>query len=364
MAYTSRPHALLLGLAVAGLLASCGGDDDAAPDAGTPATDAGMGGTDGGMTGDDMGTDDAGAADSGAPAACNPVDGSGCPTDEFCVLLFNTGEGQCRTLPDQKAFGATCDPALQDCGPGLSCLQFQGQPEATCLQTCTAGSGGVECANVPDMSRVYSCTVTPNVPNPTYGACVGNNGAPCNPLDMMSCPGGEVCSVVQGTVNTACAMAGGAMLGENCNVGNCAEGQGICMNFTGDPLCYEPCNPAQPACSQNAYRCVTPTLGMMSFNFGVCVPPAAGACNPFNNPCPAGQSCSINATRNNIECRAEGMVAQGGDCTTDNCGPGLFCTPIEGGGAVCLQPCDLLGTPMCPMDQTCQAFGFDFGVCN
>ncbi|MEL6185921.1 MAG: hypothetical protein AAFU79_14955, partial [Myxococcota bacterium] len=69
MAYTSRPHALLLGLAVAGLLASCGGDDDAAPDAGTPATDAGMGGTDGGMTGDDMGTDDAGAADSGAPAA-------------------------------------------------------------------------------------------------------------------------------------------------------------------------------------------------------------------------------------------------------------------------------------------------------
>lgn len=353
MAYTARPLATGIALALGASLAlACGGSDDV-PDMGNGSPDMGVA---------DTGTPDMGPADTGVPTACNPTDGSGCPgADQFCVLSYNMGEGACRTLPDQKTFGAVCDPALQDCAPGLACLAFQGDANPTCHQACTA-SGGAECNNVPDMSQTYACVTTPDVMSATYGACRGN-GTSCNPLDMMPCAAGQTCSLSSANFGTSCTMAGTTQLGGTCTMSNCAEGQGMCVNLGGAQLCYEPCNLNLPNCSQAGYSCQMITSMGMSAPWGLCLPPQMTSCNPITNPCPTGQVCAVTQDNMSVECVMEGTVQLGGDCSMMNCAEGGFCVPTNQGGRVCAQPCDL-AAPMCPMNQMCQDIGLPFGLCG
>lgn len=240
MAYTSRPLvragiALVMGASLS--FAACSGDDSPSePDMGTSDPDMGT---------VDMGEPDMGTPDTGVPMACNPVDGSGCPSGEFCVLNFSTATGACRTLPDQKAFGAPCDTVLQDCAPGLSCIFFQGEAEPICYQTCTAS--GSECQNVPDMTQAYGCAGPAGVTNPEFGACVPLDPPACNPLTS-PCPMGQVCALNAAGNDLECATEGTVPLDGDCSMMNCARG-GFCVPLmNGGRICAQPCDLAAPMC--------------------------------------------------------------------------------------------------------------------
>lgn len=370
MLFTARPT-LARQAALAGLLVSftaltaCGSDDEPtspAADAGvlldigtSTSADAGTSGTlDGSVAGDG-----GASTDGGTTGACDPVNGTGCASsDLYCVLDLTMDRGVCRTLPAMKAFGEECSQDLQDCGPGLTCLGFQGDTAPVCHQACVPG--GTTCASVPDTTQLYACAVVSQTAS--YGVCRGSGGAACDPLAATPCAtAGEVCTPVAGTLDTACTAAGTTQLGGDCSMSNCAAGQGICMALTSGTSCYQPCAQSTD-CTQSGYSCVQVGSETMSYAFGICVPPQAGACNPISNPCPSGQVCSVNATMNGVECVTAGTAPIGGSCDTVNCAPGGFCTPTQNGN-ICLVPCDP-ANPTCESGQTCQTFGLDFGVCG
>lgn len=150
MTYLGTHSSLLiasLGLA----LAACSGSDevDAGPmDVGFP----------------DSGVEiDAGPPDSGLPEECNPVDGTGCATDRYCVLQLSgalNGKGQCRELINAVGHEQECNGALQNCEAGYACVQFQDDDFPICRKVCNL-QNGEGCEGVMGQFLSYSCNIRP-----------------------------------------------------------------------------------------------------------------------------------------------------------------------------------------------------------
>lgn len=149
---------LFAGLALA--VAACSGSDDI--DAGV--IDAGFA---------DSGVEvDAGPPDSGLPAECNPVDGSGCATDRYCVLQLSgsqDGKGQCRELINPVAHEAECSQSLQNCEAGFACTFFQGDDNPTCRKVCNL-QDGTGCEGLTGSAISYACNLRPGQ-FARYGFC-------------------------------------------------------------------------------------------------------------------------------------------------------------------------------------------------
>ena len=226
---------------------SCKGgddDDDSTQDA-TPVD-----------TGDepDSGEVDMGTPDTGVPNQCNPVDGTGCPNaNEFCVYVVAQDNAQCRTLPNMNAFETGCIVAQQNCAPGLTCIQLQGEAAPTCKQVCANADQGAACGGLQGMSTDYVCVFFDAGGGmlTDFGVCDGVDT--CVPFNDM-CPAGEACGIADQMGNTACFPEGNNGIGMACGgaAGGCMRG-GICVNVNMmGAQCHPPCDPANPVCAMGA----------------------------------------------------------------------------------------------------------------
>jgi hypothetical protein len=143
--------------------------------------------------------------------------------------------------------------SLQDCAPGLTCINIEGNP--MCYQVCTQDNP-LECDALNDGTNTFLCfpivrgdqTVTQN-----FGLCVGRES--CNPLDDR-CASDETCTLITASSN-ACLQSGPIPIGGDCSMDFCMKG-GVCVPLTdqnGNPLgtnCYEPCDLTAPECSAGA----------------------------------------------------------------------------------------------------------------
>ena len=217
-------------------------------------------------TGDepDSGEVDMGTPDTGVPAACNPVDGTGCPNaNEYCVYVVAQDTAQCRTLPNMNAFETGCIVAQQNCAPGLTCVQLQGEAGPTCKQTCANADQGARCSTLQGMSSDYVCVFFDAGGGmlTDYGVCDGVNT--CQPYNDM-CPAGQACGLVDSQGTTACVTDGTVMLGGDCSTANCMRG-GICVNVNMmGARCHPPCDPANDMCAMGACNAV-------AMGWGICI---------------------------------------------------------------------------------------------
>lgn len=147
-------------LALAIPLAACGGDDDGGDDTITVGPDANT-------------TPTPDAPDN--TSACNPVEQTGCETDEKCAFVFDSFPNLGRTACAPAGTGALNDACtrdentgVDDCGLGLQCLS------GACREICSSAPDS--CTTDYACSR-YSAYFTDN---DNVGVC----DPTCNPIDQ------------------------------------------------------------------------------------------------------------------------------------------------------------------------------------
>ncbi|MCA9552082.1 MAG: hypothetical protein KC933_18725 [Myxococcales bacterium] len=242
-------------------VAACSGTSE------TP--DAGIAG-DSGVEADSGVEPDAGEEVDAGVGPCNPVDGTGCEMDNYCVYQSMTDKGTCRELINAMGFEEVCDTGLQNCDPGMVCLKLSGENAATCRKVCRLREGtGCEGLGAGDIGAAasYACTLRLAGVVRTYGLCAPAADR-CDPLDNM-CGAQENCEIVQDDGTTGCIVAGSQPLGANCSMNSCRRG-GVCWTMADvsmTPTCYEPCTLPNGMCTTANYACVN-----VGLPFGLCAP--------------------------------------------------------------------------------------------
>jgi hypothetical protein len=208
--------------------------------------------------------------------------------------------------------------------------------------------------------------------NQDAGMDAGVDQAPPGPCDIpmqTGCASGQKCIPDFTNVSQAhpdpvgkCVADGTVAAGQPCMVtsgqmdkfinDNCKSGS-LCEAFTGDgvdnvPVCTPFCT-SNSSCTTAGQKC----LGGQFFSstWGVCLATCTPSLTSAQGSCPTGNSCvgnwqDIAATMSNdtgfFVCKKDGpgSAVAFTDCTADpDCGPGLFCAPVDQNGGVCAPLC-------------------------
>lgn len=174
-------------------------------------------------------------APSDLSSVCDPVCQTGCACGQRC-LVQAAGLG-CATATGQKVQGQVCQPGIEECGPGLVCVQEScGTNLARCRRMCRDATVCAEGA---------ACTHPVLLANQTQSgqrACdLGDE--PCDPYAATGCPDPALHCYVTGPSRTSCDCASGAELteGQTCSAYNdCAVGL-ACIQAGGSSRCMQLC---------------------------------------------------------------------------------------------------------------------------
>ncbi|MEL7371174.1 MAG: hypothetical protein AAFN74_19795 [Myxococcota bacterium] len=319
------------------LSVACSSEDSSpqpSADSGTDAADVGLN------------TDAAAELDAG-PTECDPVSGQGCSGEQRCVWVVSADRPQCRDIGSAQAIGTECDPLLNNCQAGATCIAFAGASTARCFKTCRPGNG--DCAGLQGDHVCASLTDTSG----EYAFCQAITG--CDPL-IDACPADEVCSVVAGGA-LGCAPSGAVQVRGDCTSESCTRGL-ICLNFGDGSRCYEPCSAmsANPTCNTPNTRCQP----IQNRDFGVCTD--STPCDPLSDMCSSNERCAL-IGGGLTECQASGNVPRGGDCSMMSCQRGNVCVNAGEDGSICYQPCST--NTVCESGR-CQMglIGYSVGICR
>lgn len=200
------------------------------------------------------------------------------------------------------------------------------------------------------------------------GACTYGGG--CNLTSTSSCPpdsGGARQGCYPDMTAPACHPAGTVAVGGACTALNDCDAGSVCL---GTGTCAKLCCSATDC--PTGQSC-TP-LGDGSGNplpngVGFCHAPTA--CTPVpNTGCAAMQQCTTTAADGSTDCFPTGPVAEGGDCSSDNCAAGLGCFNMGAGTAghcyrFCRRAMGTTSNPDCTgTATTCGAgLGTTYGLC-
>jgi hypothetical protein len=180
----------------------------------------------------------------------------------------------------------------------------------------------------------------------------------CDPVLQTGCPAMQSCYLSQ--TGGSCTMTPAMPVpdGQACGMGLCKPGSG-CIGINGGmSTCYKLCRTAMMNADCTTTGTTTEScVGLRGIAFGACV----ANCDPFNDPCPATQTCSPIGNGGAI-CLG-GQSAAGASCiNTGSCVRGYVCVATSMTMATCDQICD--ATHACPMMKTCTMFqGYNFGGC-
>lgn len=157
------------------------------------------------------------------PAACGPTPDDGVATsgstgDAPADSSSSGGDGYvCGEV------GASCDPDLSDCGPGLDCVELPDAPGVhVCASRCSTGTGCPIgwCDPTPD-GRSGICRDADGLPT---GLCFGTPSCAGDPCEA-TCANGLSC--VAGSCALACDAAAGCEGTQACIAGVCFDGDGL-----------------------------------------------------------------------------------------------------------------------------------------
>ncbi|MFO0723534.1 MAG: hypothetical protein U1E65_07130 [Myxococcota bacterium] len=291
-------------------------------------------------------------SDTGLPAqdsgvmmgACDPIANTGCTAPEICVFVPNLRMAQCRMpVAMPKTFEQVCTPANNDCAAGLTCLQFQGEANPTCRQNCNPNGGVDRCAGLAGTSSTgYACLA--GIQGVNDIAFCAAKPADCVPYNDM-CPMNQNCERISQTM-VGCIPSGPTQNGGTCGTAMTSCATGNCLDIGSGPTCYEACNAAMPACSNQGI-----CIGLQGASFGLC----AQHCDVFNDTCMNGNNCNL--LQAGAACLPGGNQMAGAACSQQmNCARGLLCV-----NQACHAPCDATHTCATGMCQMLQ--GLNFGVC-
>lgn len=199
------------------------------------------------------------------------------------------------------------------------------------------------------------------------GACTYGGG--CDLTDTASCP--PMGTTRQGcypdATAPACHPAGTVGVGGTCAALNDCDAGSVCL---GTGVCAQLCCSATDCPSGQS---CTP-LGDGSGNplpNGVGFCHAATACTPVpNTGCMTGYQCTTTMSDGSTDCFTTGTVAEGGDCSTENCQEGLGCFNMGAGTTghcfrFCRRAMGTTSNPDCTgTATTCGAgLGTTYGLC-
>lgn len=182
----------------------------------------------------------------------------------------------------------------------------------------------------------------------------------CDPV-AGTCEGGERCTIVV-AANTAlaCVPPTDAPLGidEPCvrdAAGRDPCAPGLFCTLTGRSLAQgRRCRPLCLSAADCDDGQVCPWVGAEAGN---CIE----SCDPFADECLDGTTCGYGIENDgrsySMRCTPTGPAGEGGDCSRDDCQPGLLCTSLgRRHGLGCLARCDL-DAPVCSAGRTCRQVG-------
>lgn len=179
----------------------------------------------------------------GRGSFCTPL-GPPCPSGEVCSF---TGQGQTTCSAQGTALRDQPCSIVNNCAPS----------EGLCIDL---GSGS-SCRLACDPAQANACGANARctqITGESFGVCLP---VTCQPFTN-PCPGGFVCSAVNGPVE--CRPAGGVPIGGSCSAAAECASPGLCVDLGAGLRCEQPCD------ANNA--CTSPQLcvNLIGFGFGVC----------------------------------------------------------------------------------------------
>jgi len=298
------------------------------------------------------------------PADCRFFDNNPCTGQDQCILEYLVTDasgapmGSCQPSTGNLANGATCALST-DCGDQMICI------DQICQTLCEPGSSTNTCGTGWSCGEVWGADAP-------VGVCTVDE---CDPFGTGGCASGEMCELVDLTVDPvtaatrlygACKAIGAGAVGDACSgwaSGECATGLFCLGDGAGGNSCWDMCNLDDGSGCATGQRCLS--IGTDS-NVGYC----ADNCTPFTgNECGAGEQCFPDFyDRSAGICLATGAGAEGTTCTdTTQCADGLVCA------GTCQVMCDYTATTeaagACGAGFECVAYAVDnepitFGGCN
>jgi hypothetical protein len=212
-------------------------------------------------------------------------------------------------------------------------------------------------------SAAEQLEVRPGAPAPMNDAGVPSDAgampAPSPACDAVdgNCDGGRKCALVLDGEGTRCVDAtGNAAAGEVCTrpggtagLDDC--GPGLFCALFGLPLSDPQQRQCLPVCHTTADCGEGAFCANLAEGTGVCV----RRCDPFGADCAAGTQCTRYSETGNTydySCAFAGAVPEGGDCSREQCAPGLECDRVAHTlTAKCRAFCD--EAHPCPAGKTC-----------
>jgi hypothetical protein len=174
-------------------------------------------------------------ASTDSSTVCDPVCQTGCACGQRC-LVEAAGLG-CATGAGQKLQGQVCQPGLDDCAPGLACVQEScGTNLGRCRRMCrdaTVCRGGAACTRPVLLAN--------QMPSGQRACDLGDE--PCDPYAATGCPDPALHCYVTGPSQTSCDCPSGAAAteGQPCSAYNdCAVGL-ACIQTGGASRCMRLC---------------------------------------------------------------------------------------------------------------------------
>jgi hypothetical protein len=187
---------------------------------------------------------------------------SGCPDGQMCTVL-QTGDIDCTNEAANIADYSPCTN-WNDCQSGAMCIGDR-HGSNSCLPFCD--SNGWACASANEYCYWNLTTNQGEV-----GLCEQQDA--CDPTQSgvaAGCASGQGCYRFPAPTYF-CQTAGSKTIGQGCtSYSDCVPGAS-CMNFgnTGDPACYEMCNPSGAwTCTLATYTC----QGIVGDTWRACMPP-------------------------------------------------------------------------------------------
>lgn len=343
------------------LLARCGEETKAGPDAGTPAgadaaalpgpDAAALPGPDAAaLPGPDAaalpGPDAATAGpDAGSTGPCDPFAQTGCGANLKCGV-DQAGNLLCDAV-GTKTDQQTCT-ADTECAAGLACVGITGETGNKCRRFCQF-DGALVCP------AQQACVVqVKQGADPILCAAV----PACDPWAQTGCAANQKCTLVdfQNLVYT-CGPAGTNGDQVACTSdAQCVAGT-VCADFGAGFKCHSLCN-ATKTCPGTA-SCIGKTSTLTSKDPVLCIPTTS--CDLLTQNCSsAAQACY--PTQTSTTCAPAGSKTEGQACTAMNqCGKGLVCA----GTGTCYKLCDPNGgAPTCTTGTCVKNGANDWGLCQ